>query len=106
MQDSVSRTSWIPLAAESTGSRFSHTPQGASLNVTALRFIMRFLYRNTTHAVISVCRYNETVQTKCGGGLDTDCDGLVDAKDPDCMGRIPPSPPSSCLIDGYCDPRT
>jgi hypothetical protein len=54
--------------------------QRSSLNITSLSFEMNFLYSNATHAVITVCRYDSTVETNCNDDVDNDCDGLVDGE--------------------------
>ncbi|GLC58592.1 hypothetical protein PLESTB_001378100 [Pleodorina starrii] len=35
----------------------------------------------------------------CGDGLDDDCDGLPDARDPDCAGRMPSSVPVATSVE-------
>jgi len=39
----------------------------------------------SSFADVHVCRRTETQESNCWDGLDTDCDGLVDADDPDCQ---------------------
>ncbi|GIL97553.1 hypothetical protein Vretimale_3186 [Volvox reticuliferus] len=49
-------------------------------------------------ATVSVCRFLKPTEApggqSCSDGLDNDCDGLVDAQDPDCAVIPPPPPPS------------
>jgi hypothetical protein len=40
----------------------------------------------TTTAKVQVCHWSEAKETSCGDGLDNDCDGRIDADDPDCSG--------------------
>ena len=48
-------------------------------------------------AVVSICRRSGTSETPgtCSNGLDDDCDGLVDADDPDCGAVLASPPPHS-----------
>ncbi|GIL58776.1 hypothetical protein Vafri_13770 [Volvox africanus] len=50
-------------------------------------------------AAVSVCRFLKRTEAaggqSCSDGLDNDCDGLVDAQDPDCAVTPPPPPPTS-----------
>ena len=58
-------------------------------------------------AVVSICRNSSTSETAatCHNGLDDDCDGLIDAADPDCGALLqqpssqppPPPPPPACM---------
>ncbi|GIL77136.1 hypothetical protein Vretifemale_6686, partial [Volvox reticuliferus] len=60
--------------------------------------IIRVKSKTPLAATVSVCRYlkaNESGSYEiCSDGLDNDCDGLVDAMDPDCANflikRLPP----------------
>lgn len=65
-------------------------------------------------AVVSICRNTSTVETAatCNNGLDDDCDGLIDAADPDCgfvkgtpsasnLKNRPPPPPTAGPLLSY-----
>lgn len=63
-------------------------------------------------AVVSICRRSSTAETvdTCSNGLDDDCDGLIDAADPDCGGVLansspPPPPPPPTTGDPERRPR-
>lgn len=53
------------------------------------QFRVRLLSANETGARLSVCRYAVTIEANCGDGVDDDCDGLIDAADPDCKWVLP-----------------
>ena len=36
--------------------------------------------------MVTLCRYNQEVETSCDDGLDNDCNGLSDMDDPACHG--------------------
>jgi serine protease len=48
------------------------------------------------------CTITESPETSCSDGLDNDCDGLIDALDPDCAGGSCANVGQSCSIDGDC----
>jgi hypothetical protein len=52
-----------------------------------------------------VCTPTEVPEVSCGDGLDNDCDGLVDADDPDCQCTQTEDPEVSCADgeDNDCD---
>jgi hypothetical protein len=107
------RTFWVANVA--TGESFYHPASGLTirqLQVTA----------DSSAAVVSICRNSSTSETPetCSNGLDDDCDGLIDAADPDC-GAVsplsspppasPPPPPTAgdpqhaadtCTLNRYC----
>lgn len=81
------------------GGRWSdgaYVPGGFGALVVQVR---RFIAATTTapaSAAVSLCVANEPTESWCGDNKDNDCDGLVDAADPDCqvVGRsIRTSPP-------------
>ena len=76
-------------ASLATGQSYYHPASGLTtrqLQVTA----------DSGAAVISICRNSSRAETAatCSNGLDDDCDGLIDAADPDCGAQLPPSSPS------------
>ncbi len=77
--------------------------QGDKFDVSPLGFTARVLSLNGTHARVALCRYGDvTAEVDCQDGRDNDCNGLIDAADPACAGRIPPAPPAVCVVDGVC----
>ena len=48
------------------------------------------------------CTPTETNEVSCNDGLDNDCDGLVDANDPDCQGGSCTPLGGACVNDSEC----
>ncbi len=67
-----------------------------------LGFLYKFVSSNGTHATGFLCRYTSSTEDNCVDGLDNDCNGLTDAQDPACRGRIPPVS-QRCVVNGVCE---
>ncbi|KAL6759131.1 Gametolysin peptidase M11-domain-containing protein [Haematococcus lacustris] len=71
---------------------------GQAWRNTTNQLVVRQLQTRGDGATISICRWNQAVETNCNDGLDNDCDGLTDALDPDCQSPGPVGTSSSILI--------
>lgn len=58
--------------------------QGRSINLLDLGYKVQLVSTTATHARVHICRYTELVETNCSDGLDNDCNGLADSRDPAC----------------------
>jgi len=52
---------------------------------TTNMLVIKQVEGGTAGATIGICRMNQVYETSCGDGQDNDCDGWVDAMDPDCQ---------------------
>ncbi|PNH07942.1 Autolysin [Tetrabaena socialis] len=83
------------LATLAPGDRYTDAASGLVVAFTA--------WSDGAGASATLCRRRGSREQVCGDGMDDDCDGLDDASDPDCQGRMngearalsppPPSPP-------------
>lgn len=66
-----------------------------------------YIMASTTWGQPPVCTPTEDPEVSCTDGLDNDCDGLIDANDPDCQSVCTPTedPEVSCAdgLDNDCD---
>ena len=58
--------------------------QGTTFNIRSLGYKIQLISTSSTNCRVHMCRYTQTTETDCTNGLDDDCNGLTDAKDPAC----------------------